>query len=292
MSRITRPRRSSDQHDLLEGTEMSSMPSAKQPSTSTSRYTDEPSNQAAANESNPPHRVHGSSLTPVSSSSVPPHAAYRTYKVRWFGLFQLTLLNIVVSWDWLTFAPVSTTASEYYRVRVSAINWLSTAFLFAFVAASPVTIYILNHGGPKPAIQVASALIFIGNWLRYAGTRASGSVDGARYGATFVGQVMIGLAQPFVLAAPTRYSDMWFQEKGRIAATALASLANPFGGAVSRDRVFSRTVNMLLIPLRSWASLSIHYGQKRLAIFQTWCCMLLSSYVYQSRHSRSSTYLY
>lgn len=47
------------------------------------------------------------------------------------------------------------------------------------------------------------------------------------------GQVLTGLAQPFVLAAPTRYSDMWFTERGRVGATALASLANPFGGAVS-----------------------------------------------------------
>jgi FLVCR family MFS transporter 7 len=46
------------------------------------------------------------------------------------------------------------------------------------------------------------------------------------------GQILTGLAQPFVLAAPTRYSDMWFTEGGRVGATALASLANPFGGAV------------------------------------------------------------
>jgi len=27
------------------------------------------------------------------------HRRYRVYKRRWFGLFQLTLLNIIVSWD-------------------------------------------------------------------------------------------------------------------------------------------------------------------------------------------------
>jgi FLVCR family MFS transporter 7 len=47
------------------------------------------------------------------------------------------------------------------------------------------------------------------------------------------GQILIGLGQPFVLAAPTRYSDQWFTESGRVSATALASLANPFGAAVS-----------------------------------------------------------
>jgi len=55
------------------------------------------------------------------------------------------------------------------------------------------------------------------------------------FSVVMVGQILTGLAQPFVLAAPTRYSDMWFTEGGRIGATALASLANPFGAAVSND---------------------------------------------------------
>ena len=50
----------------------------------------------------------------------------------------------------------------------------------------------------------------------------------------YFGQILIGLAQPFVLAAPTRYSDLWFTDHGRVAATAIMSLANPFGGALGQ----------------------------------------------------------
>lgn len=70
---------------------------------------------------------------------------YRVYKRRFFGLFQLVLLNIVVSWDWLTFSAVSTTASDYFSVSESTINWLSTGFLFAFVVASPYVISKYSH---------------------------------------------------------------------------------------------------------------------------------------------------
>lgn len=83
---------------------------------------------------------------------------YRVYRRRFFGLTQLVLLNVIVSWDvchlhprwhvpvrpcahqclqWLTFSAVSTTAAQYFDVSESAINWLSTGFLFAFVAAMP-----------------------------------------------------------------------------------------------------------------------------------------------------------
>jgi MFS transporter, FLVCR family, MFS-domain-containing protein 7 len=48
------------------------------------------------------------------------------------------------------------------------------------------------------------------------------------------GQILIGFAQPFVLSAPTTFSDLWFTERGRTSATAVASLANPLGGAVRR----------------------------------------------------------
>ena len=48
------------------------------------------------------------------------------------------------------------------------------------------------------------------------------------------GQILIGFAQPFLLCAPTRYSDIWFTPQGRVTATAIASLANPFGGAVGQ----------------------------------------------------------
>jgi FLVCR family MFS transporter 7 len=48
------------------------------------------------------------------------------------------------------------------------------------------------------------------------------------------GQILSGFAQPFVLAAPTRYSDLWFTDRGRVTATAVMSLANPFGGALAQ----------------------------------------------------------
>ncbi|TKA72046.1 hypothetical protein B0A49_05618, partial [Cryomyces minteri] len=179
------------------------------------------SNSSGASGEQENDRLHG----PVASAP-----EYRVYKRRFFGLVQLVLLNIIISWDWLTFSAVSTTSSQYFGVRESSINWLSTAFLFAFVIISPVVIWTLNKGGPRAAIIAAGVLTFVGNWIRYAGARPSGG----RFGAVMFGQILIGLAQPFVLSAPTRYSDLWFSDKARVSATAVASLANPFGGALGQ----------------------------------------------------------
>ncbi|KAK4975580.1 hypothetical protein LTR66_010961 [Elasticomyces elasticus] len=88
----------------------------------------------------------------------------------------------------------------------------------------------MNKRGLKVAIMVASVLTLLGNWIRYAGTVTAGG----RFGVVMFGQIIIGFAQPFVLAAPTRYSDTWFTAEGRVTATAIASLANPFGGALGQ----------------------------------------------------------
>ncbi|OBT56206.1 hypothetical protein VE04_02862 [Pseudogymnoascus sp. 24MN13] len=129
---------------------------------------------------------------------------------------------------WLSFAPVSTTASEYFDISMTAVNWLSTGFLFAFCVATPFTIYVLHKGGPKPAIITASVLLLVGNWIRYGGTRVQ------NYGVVMFGQILTGFAQPFVPSSPTHYSDLWFTNNGRVAATAIMTLANPLGGALGQ----------------------------------------------------------
>ncbi|KAL8884199.1 MAG: hypothetical protein Q9215_007702, partial [Flavoplaca cf. flavocitrina] len=148
--------------------------------------------------------VSGVDGTPDNGEDGQAPPVYRVYKRRWFGLLQLVLMNIIVSWDWLSFSPVANTAAEYFSTTSSIINWLSTAFLFAFVVAAPFTIYALHRGGPRLALITSSLLILSGNWIRYAGTRASPP----RFPVTMFGQILIGLAQPFVLSAPTHYSSL------------------------------------------------------------------------------------
>ena len=133
---------------------------------------------------------------------------------------------------WLTFAPVAGKAATYYSVPESTINWISTAFFLAFVAVFPIAILVL-HRSLKLSLVIAAVLILVGNWIRYAGATRSSS-SGGSIAHAMAGEIVIGFAQPFILAAPTRYSDLWFTNRGRVAATAVMSLANPFGAALGQ----------------------------------------------------------
>ncbi|EGS19599.1 uncharacterized protein CTHT_0040780 [Thermochaetoides thermophila DSM 1495] len=155
---------------------------------------------------------------------------YRTYRRRWFGLVELALLNAIGSWNWLTFAPVADNAAMYFGKSETVVNWLSIASLFAFTFITPVVIYVL-YLGPKHSMVTAASLFLVGNWVRFAGAYLS---SGGRFGVVMLGQILTGLGQAFVLTAPARYSDLWFTHRGRVAATAVMSLANPLGAALGQ----------------------------------------------------------
>ena len=71
----------------------------------------------------------------------------------------------------------------------------------------------------------------VGAWIRYSATRRSLSSTNA-YILLFFGQCFTGLAQPWFQVLGPKYSELWFDLKGRTTATAIIAIANPIGGAL------------------------------------------------------------
>ncbi|KAI5301900.1 hypothetical protein KEM56_001238 [Ascosphaera pollenicola] len=136
---------------------------------------------------------------------------YKVYKRRFIGFGALILLNIVASWN------VSPRKSFEPRMLNMSTD---------IVPQSSVVVWCMTKCGPKRSIVVSAIILIVGNWVRYVGTQVN------IFGVVMLGQIIIGFAQPFFLSIPTKYSDMWFSDKGRTSATAVVSLANPLGGAL------------------------------------------------------------
>jgi len=102
-------------------------------------------------------------------------------------------------------------------------------------------IYLLGRYSIKPTLLLAALLLLAGNWIRYAGAATRS------FGVTMFGQILIGFSQPFVLSAPPHYSDLWFTSRGRVSATAVASLSNPLGAALGQliNPMFATTADKL-----------------------------------------------
>lgn len=151
---------------------------------------------------------------------------FRTYKRRFIGLGLLVVLNIVHAWASMQFNIVSPLSAEYFGVSVEAIDWFSTASALIYAPVAPFVIWVLNKGGPKLGIIVSAVTLVVGNWIRYAGTKIHS------FPVVMVGTIIMGAGQPFVLSSPTRYSRMWFTDRGRTSATAVATLAEALGSGV------------------------------------------------------------
>lgn len=141
----------------------------------------------------------------------------------------LALLNLLVSWGWLSFAAISSTTAAWFGLTSEApVNWLSTSILFAYLVSAPLVAPVLEKRGVRAAMLLCATLMVAGNWVRYAGTATR------QFAPTMVGQILIGLAQPFALSAATHYTDLWFTSRSRVSANAIISVANPLGGAVAQ----------------------------------------------------------
>lgn len=159
-----------------------------------------------------------------------PIPEYKVFKRRFIGLITLALLNLICSWGWLSFAAISTETTQLFGFSSQGpINWLSTTVLLAYTSMSPAVAYTLSRSSSvRPALFICGILVTIGNWLRYVG--ATNRI----FALLMVGQILIGFAQPFALGSVGYFTDMWFTSSSRVTANAIASISNPFGGAIGQ----------------------------------------------------------
>ena len=94
---------------------------------------------------------------------------------------------------WLTYAPVTTAAAEHYDVSVTAIGWLANVFpLLYVVLAIPAGLALDRQ--PGTALGWGVALTAVGGVVR---------LGGDSFGWALAGQLLVAVAQPFVLNAIT-----------------------------------------------------------------------------------------
>ncbi|KAI0320777.1 MFS general substrate transporter [Amylostereum chailletii] len=173
---------------------------------------------------------------------------YRLYKRRWFGVFALFALETVASMSWPWFGPISNNVVDEFGFTLDQVNWLGNIIACAYLITSFLTPVVVKRHGIRTCCYIATILLLISAWVRYAGTARSLSKEGS-YAVILVGQLLSGLSQPvFQILAP-KYSEVWFDLKGRTTATMIISIANPIGGALGQlfSPLFSDTRQSILV---------------------------------------------
>jgi hypothetical protein len=73
---------------------------------------------------------------------------YRVYGYRWVVLAVFMLINLTMQMLWITYAPITGPAAQYYGVSEARVGLLAMAFMITFIPLSiPASWAISQHWG-------------------------------------------------------------------------------------------------------------------------------------------------
>lgn len=163
----------------------------------------------------------------------PPAQDYRLYKQRWFGLIGLVLLNIISGLNGLWFSSIAIDTSEQFGMSLTRVNWLGNCINMTYLPVSLLVPLGFSRWGLRTSCAVGSLFMLIGAWIRYAGTARALSPEG-KYALILIAQLFTGCGQPWFQILGPKYSETWFDLRGRTTATMVIAISNPIGNALSQ----------------------------------------------------------
>jgi MFS family permease len=178
------------------------------------------------------------------SAQVP--GQYRVYGYRWVVLAVFMLVNITIQMLWISYAPITSLAAEYYGVSELAIGILAMSFMIAFIPLSLPAAWVIDTRGFRVAVGFGVVMMAVFGIAR--------GLVGANYTLVLLSTVGIAIAQPFLLDAWTKVPANWFAPGQRATAVGLVTLASMLGVALGM------VLTPILADMMSIASLQLVYG--------------------------------
>ncbi|EIM82916.1 MFS general substrate transporter [Stereum hirsutum FP-91666 SS1] len=158
---------------------------------------------------------------------------YRMYRRRWFGVFAMFILEAVASMSWPWFGPISNNVVDEFGFTLTQVNWLGNIIACMYLPVTVFTPMICSRYGIRVCCYIACGGLLVSAWVRYAGTAHSLPMNGA-YALLIIGQALSAISTPVFQVLAPKYSEVWFDLKGRTTATMIISIANPIGGALGQ----------------------------------------------------------
>jgi len=171
---------------------------------------------------------------------------YRLYGYRWVVLSVFMFTNLTIQMLWITYAPITGLAAEFYNVTDLQIGLLSMAFMIAFIPFSIPASWVIDTYGFRLAVGIGVVLMGVFGLLR--------GFAGANYNLVLWSTVGIAVAQPFLLNAWTTIAAKWFPVESRATAVGLVTLANLVGTALGM------VLTPVLIETVTISSVQLIYG--------------------------------
>jgi MFS family permease len=139
------------------------------------------------------------------------------YGYRWLVLVVFMLVGAMTQLTWITFAPITSVAANYFNTSDLMIGLLSMSFMVVYVLIVIPAAWAIDTWGFRMAVGIGAALTGV-----FALTRG---IFASNFKLVFASQIGIALGQPLVVGAITKLVARWFPAKERATATGLGTLA-------------------------------------------------------------------
>ena len=83
---------------------------------------------------------------------------FKVYSYRWVVLLAFMSIIVVNQLLWITFAPITSTAVEYYRVSELSIGLLSLIFMIVYILVSFPASWVIDTYGVRVGVGIGAAL--------------------------------------------------------------------------------------------------------------------------------------
>ena len=150
--------------------------------------------------------------------------SYKLYGYRWVVLAVFMFINLTIQVLWISYAPITGPAANFYQVSDLQIGFLSMIFMIAFIPLSIPASWIIDTYGFRLAVGIGAALMGVFGLIR--------GFAGEDYTLVLLSTIGIAIAQPFLLNAWTTMPAKWFPMEGRATAVGLVTMANLVGIAL------------------------------------------------------------
>jgi cyanate permease len=145
------------------------------------------------------------------------HSDFKVYSIRWVMLTVYMLMVAVNQLLWITFAPITGNATNYYGVSDLKIGILSMCFMIVYIVVSIPASWIIDKYGIRTGVGIGAVFTGIFGLLR--------GFAGNDYNLLLLAQIGIAIGQPFILNAITKLAARWFPIGERATAAGLGTLA-------------------------------------------------------------------
>lgn len=132
----------------------------------------------------------------------------------------------MVQVQWLTHAPIARAAEVFYAGHFNPgsffnIDFLASSYMFFYLLICIPASYFIDTYGIVKGVGLGAILTAAGGIIK--------AFSGTSFTLVISGQIILAIAQPFVINAATAVSARWFPVKERALATGFATLAQYIG---------------------------------------------------------------